>query len=140
MAAIPATLASSLAESVAERDRDLLTARVGCPEMLYIVVIQSSNHGARAPIVRINGEAQVRLALLRLMLIGGADPSVFVSIAPSKGVRLFEHWTHRVLSWSHQTFIRGCHFIVAHVAQALRNLLLVPALVECLVDWRRFII
>ena len=134
---ISSDLSSSLiAEPMAELDRQSFIVNVGSPHcMLHIVVrIQYWHH--LCPIVDINGKAQVRLALIRLMLIGRADPSVFVSISPSEGVGLFKHRTHRVLPWSHLTVIRGCYFIITHVAHTLLcYLLLISCFVKRLVDW-----
>ena len=127
---------SLIAEPIAELDRQSFVVNVGSPHcMWHIVVIQYWYH--LSPIVHINGKAQVRLALIRLMLISRADPSVFVSIAPSEGVGLFEHRTHRVVSWSHLTFIRGCYFIITHVAAhtLLCDLLSISTFVKRLVDW-----
>ena len=111
--------------------------------MLYIVVVIQYWHHLISIVVHINGKAQVWLALIRLMLICRADPSVFVSIAPSEGVWLFEHRTHRVMSRSHLTFIWGRYFIITHVAPntLLSNLLFISFFIERLmVDRDSFVL
>ena len=126
---------------MAELDGQSFIINVRCPHrMQHIVIIQYWHH--LSPIVHINGKTQVWLALIRLMVIHWAEQSVFVSIAPSDGVRLFKHWTHRVMPWSHLTFIRGCHFIIAHVTHTLcvHNLLLISTLIKRLVDWGSFVL